>query len=68
MGTTTIQHGGYELRFCSLLDASRGYSFPCDARGNVDMDALSDREHGLLRPYWEQMIAEARARADLKPE
>jgi predicted amidohydrolase len=30
------------------------------------LDSL--REPEFLRPYWEQMIAEARARADLKPE
>jgi hypothetical protein len=33
----------YELRFHSLFDQGRGYSFPCDASGHVDLDALSDR-------------------------
>ena len=33
----------YELRFTSLSDRGRGYVFPCDALGNVDIDALSDR-------------------------
>ena len=33
----------YELRFTNLYDRGRGYAFPCDARGNVDIDALSDR-------------------------
>jgi hypothetical protein len=32
-----------ELRFQSLFDAGRYYAFPCDAVGNVDMDALSDQ-------------------------
>jgi hypothetical protein len=32
-----------ELRFQSLFDAGRYYAFPCDAAGNVDMDALSDQ-------------------------
>jgi len=32
----------YELRFRSLFDEGRGYSFPCDAAGHVDLDALSD--------------------------
>lgn len=32
-----------ELRFVSLFDLGRGYAFPCDAEGLVDMDALSDR-------------------------
>ena len=32
----------YELRFQSLFDAGRAYTFPCDVAGHVDMDALSD--------------------------
>ena len=35
--------GEFELRFQSLLDAERAYAFPCDAKGHVDMDRLSDR-------------------------
>jgi len=33
----------YELRFQSLFDEGRGYAFPCDARGQVDMDAMNER-------------------------
>ncbi len=33
----------YELRFQSLSNAGRAYVFPCDAEGNVDLDALSDK-------------------------
>ena len=33
----------YELRFRSLFKEGRGYAFPCDAAGHVDMDTLSDR-------------------------
>ncbi|NRF70907.1 hypothetical protein HLB44_28265 [Aquincola sp. S2] len=33
----------YELRFDSLFIEGRGMSFPCDATGRVDLDALSDR-------------------------
>jgi len=33
----------YELRFRSLFDEGRGYAFPCDAHGNVDMDSLNER-------------------------
>lgn len=33
----------WELRFVSLFDAGRGWGFPCDATGHVDMDALSER-------------------------
>ena len=33
----------FELRFTSLFDEGRGYAFPCDERGNVDLDVLSER-------------------------
>jgi hypothetical protein len=33
----------FELRFASLFDQGRGYAFPCDAQGHVDMDTLSAR-------------------------
>jgi hypothetical protein len=32
----------FELRFQSLFNPGAGYAFPCDASGNVDLDALSD--------------------------
>lgn len=34
----------YELRFSSLFNRDRGYAFPCDADGRVDLDALSEKE------------------------
>lgn len=33
----------YELRFRSLFDEGRAFSFPCDVTGRVDMDSLSER-------------------------
>jgi hypothetical protein len=33
----------YELRFDGLFQAGRGYAFPCDAAGHVDIDALGGR-------------------------
>lgn len=33
----------YELRFQSLFDSGRGFAFPCDPKGQVDLDKLSDR-------------------------
>jgi hypothetical protein len=33
----------YELRFRSMFEPGRGYAFPCDAAGCVELDALSDR-------------------------
>jgi len=34
----------YELRFRSLYKPGRGYTFPCDAAGVVNLDSLSDGE------------------------
>ena len=36
----------YELRFQSLFNEGRGYAFPCDAAGHVDMDSLSATRTG----------------------
>jgi hypothetical protein len=33
----------FELRFQSLFHSGRGYAFPCDPKGQVDLDRLSDR-------------------------
>jgi hypothetical protein len=33
----------YELRFQSLFQEGRAFSFPCDERGCVDIDALSQK-------------------------
>ena len=46
MNTHPSHH--YELRFQSLFNEERGYAFPCDAQGLVDMDALGER---LLNSY-----------------
>lgn len=41
---------GYELRFESLFIEGRALSFPCDAAGQVDLNALSERaRHNYLR-------------------
>jgi hypothetical protein len=33
----------FELRFQSLFDEGRGFAFPCDEAGHVDIDSLSSR-------------------------
>lgn len=33
----------FQLCFRSLFNAGRGFAFPCDPQGHVDMDSLSDR-------------------------
>ena len=40
---THAQNAQFQLRFRSLFDAGRGYAFPCDPRGQVDLDGLSER-------------------------
>lgn len=33
----------YELRFQSLIDSGQSFAFPCDPKGRVDLDQLTDR-------------------------
>lgn len=41
--TFTACEARYELRFINLFDRGRGYAFPCDAEGHVEIDDLSAR-------------------------
>jgi hypothetical protein len=40
---TIDRNANFELRFQSLFDEGRGLAFPCDAAGQVDMDALTEQ-------------------------
>ena len=33
----------FQLRFQSLFQQGRGFAFPCDAKGQVDQDHMSER-------------------------
>ena len=33
----------FQLRFQSLFQQGRGFAFPCDSRGHVDLDHMSER-------------------------
>ncbi|HYD75725.1 hypothetical protein [Ramlibacter sp.] len=33
----------FQLRYRSLFDPGRGFAFPCDGHGQVDLDHLSDQ-------------------------
>lgn len=33
----------FQLCFRSLFDSGRGFAFPCDPKGMVDLDRLSER-------------------------
>ena len=46
MHSPATSHAGertHELRFRSLFNEGRGYAFPCDRHGTVDIDELSER-------------------------
>lgn len=40
---TSIRDAHYELRFQSLHRQGRGWAFPCNAQGEVDLDHLGER-------------------------
>ncbi|NDZ11743.1 hypothetical protein C7T35_00125 [Variovorax sp. WS11] len=39
----SIRGAHYELHFQSLHRQGRGWAFPCNAQGEVDLDRLSER-------------------------
>ena len=39
----TASPAAHQLRFSSLFVPGRGVVVPCDAKGDVDLDALTDR-------------------------
>jgi hypothetical protein len=42
--TVLAQKDQYELRFAGVSSGKRGYAFPCDETGRVDIDELTDRD------------------------
>lgn len=42
MSSGITQSASYEIMFRSLYREGRGFAFPCDARGQVNLDDLSD--------------------------
>jgi hypothetical protein len=49
------------VRFANLFDAGRGLEFPCDERGSVNLDALSDRAR------WNYLFARAMVGREFSP-
>jgi hypothetical protein len=41
--SSTVGEPQFELRYQGLFDPGRGFSFPCDAKGRVELDRLSER-------------------------
>ena len=44
----------HELRFRSLSNEGRGYAFPCDREGHVDLDDLS--EHARRNSFFAHTV------------
>jgi hypothetical protein len=40
---TAIGEARFERRYRDLFDPGRGFTFPCDAQGCVELDRLSER-------------------------
>lgn len=40
---TESSTSAYQLRFQSLFHSGRGFAFPCDPSGQVDLDGMSER-------------------------
>jgi hypothetical protein len=43
MTSQSTQISRFELRFSSLFNAGRGFSFACDSAGQVNLDELSEQ-------------------------
>lgn len=43
LDTTTTTASPFQLCFRSMYQTGRGFAFPCDARGRVELDALSEK-------------------------
>jgi hypothetical protein len=43
MESRSAANGPFRLCFRSLFSSGRGYAFPCDEKGRVDLDALSEQ-------------------------
>jgi len=41
--TTAGQEATFEIHFASLFTAGRGFSFPCDAAGRIDLDGVGEQ-------------------------
>lgn len=46
---TAASETRYQLRFTGLYDRGRGYTFPCDAAGHVDLPGLGARARESYR-------------------
>jgi hypothetical protein len=54
------------LRFQSLFDSGRGFAFPCDPEGQVDIDRLSERAR-VNYLYARAMVGRELAMPEVEP-
>jgi hypothetical protein len=40
---TEMNSSQYQLRFQSLFTSGRGFAFPCDGKGQVDLDGMTEK-------------------------
>ena len=43
IATNATANANHQLCFRSLFHSGRGFAFPCDPRGQVDLDQMSER-------------------------
>lgn len=60
-------HNGYRLCFRPLFDNGRGFAFPCDVAGQVDLDLLTDAARNNYL-YARAMVGRDLAVPSIEPE
>ena len=63
---STGSRATYELRFDDLFVTGRGFAFPCDAEGRVDLDRLSERARANYL-YARALVGRLTARPVVRP-
>ena len=54
----TLVPSRFEIRFDSLVHQGRGLAFPCDPKGVVDVEALSERARNNYFFAWDTLGSE----------
>jgi len=53
----------YELRYTGLFNRGRGFAFPCDVQGHVDIDGLTD--HARVNYFYARTVVGAELSAPI---
>ena len=57
----------FQLRFRSLFDSGRGFAFPCDPQGHVDLDHMSEQARNNYF-YARAMVGRELALPEVRPD